>query len=106
MCYELDGEDYRTPIKTLRGDRKGSNGETINDLRLWDKSDFAPRPDDLFQERLYSIQWITKETVGKPRQATFFHPQAEDEVRERKVHEFVKANLAHGSRKALCLICL
>ena len=50
------------------------------------KDDFKPRSDDIFQERLYAIQWITKETIHQPRQETFFTGVNEaDLVRERKV---------------------
>ncbi len=27
-------------------------------LRLWEKEDIVPRPDDVFQERLYAIRWV------------------------------------------------
>jgi putative DNA methylase len=65
MVYTLDGKTYRTPIKTLRGDYRNADGSTGNRLRRWEKSDFKPRPDDIFQERLYAIQWITKDTLNK-----------------------------------------
>ena len=102
LVHEVDDEVFATPIKSLRGDRKGANGETITNIRPWEKSEFSPRPDDLFQERLYAIQWITKDTLGKPRQKTFFTSvRAEDEARERKVHEFVQANLASWQSQGL-----
>jgi putative DNA methylase len=72
----LDGKTYRTPIKTLRGDYRKADGSTGNRLRFWAKSDFKPHPDDIFQERLYAIQWITKDTLntgrrrGLPRRRT------------------------------------
>ncbi|MGI6377430.1 MAG: anti-phage-associated DUF1156 domain-containing protein [Anaerolineae bacterium] len=28
------------------------------DLRMWDKDDLVPRPDDVYQERLYCIRWV------------------------------------------------
>jgi adenine-specific DNA methylase len=28
-------------------------------LRLWESDDLVPRPDDVFQERLYCIRWVT-----------------------------------------------
>ena len=63
LVYELDGKTYRIPIKTLRGDYRDANGNTGNRLRRWEKQDFKPRPDDIFQERLYCIQWIISETL-------------------------------------------
>lgn len=94
LVYELDGELYATPIKTIRGDRKGPGGETVNDLRRWEKSDFVPKPTDIFQERLYCVQWITKETLNDARPETFFASVTEADLdREKKVHGIVRKNL-------------
>jgi len=41
--------DERTPIATLRGQQG---------LRLWENDDIVPRPDDVFQERLYCIRYV------------------------------------------------
>lgn len=95
LVYELDGEEHRTPIKTIRGDYRMADGTRANRLRRWEKHDFMPRPDDIFQERLYCIQWITKDSLGKGRQETFFAGVTdEDLVRERKVEDIVRLNLA------------
>ncbi|MBR0861868.1 DUF1156 domain-containing protein [Bradyrhizobium diazoefficiens] len=95
MVYTLDGETYSTPIKTIRGDRRGPNGQTVNDLRLWDKSDISPHEDDILGERLYCIQWIEADTIGKSRQATFFAaPTAADLDREERVRRLVERKLA------------
>jgi len=55
LVYELDGKVYSTPIKTIRGDHKVSDGTLANRLRKWKKHDFIARPDDIFCERLYCI---------------------------------------------------
>lgn len=95
MVYTLDGETYSTPIKTIRGDRRGPNGQTVNDLRLWDKADISPHEDDILGERLYCIQWIEADTIGKSRQATFFAaPTAADLDREERVRRLVERKLA------------
>lgn len=95
LVYVLDGEEYRTPIKTIRGDYRLPDGTTGNKLRRWEKHDFMPRPDDIFQERLYCIQWITAKTLGKSRQETFFASvTAADLAREQKVEQIVQENLA------------
>lgn len=95
LVYVLDGEEYRTPIKTIRGDYRLPDGTTGNKLRRWEKHDFMPRPDDIFQERLYCIQWITAETLGKSRQETFFASVTPADLeRERKVEQIVRENLA------------
>jgi len=90
MVYILDGETYRTPIKTIRGDYHLPDGTTGNKLRPWEKHDFMPRASDIFQERLYCIQWISKATLERARQETFFAAVTEDDLeRERKVEAIV-----------------
>ncbi|MCG5534194.1 DUF1156 domain-containing protein, partial [Halorhodospira sp. 9621] len=102
LVYELDGHVYRTPIRTLRGDYRDSEGTTRNQLRQWDKHDFKPRPEDTFQERLYCIQWITAETVGISRPKTYFGSVTEADLeRERKVERIVEENLAGWQEEGL-----
>lgn len=102
LVYDLDGKTYRTPIKTLRGDYRDADGSTKNRLRRWEKLDFKPRPDDIFQERLYAIQWITKESLDKPRQETFFVSVTEADLeREGKVESIVAENLARWQADGL-----
>jgi adenine-specific DNA methylase len=102
LVYELDGRTYRTAIKTLRGDCRLADGSNGNLLRLWEKSDFMPRSGDIFQERLYAIQWIRKETLGKPRQETFFAAPTEADLgRERTVERLVAENLALWQEEGL-----
>lgn len=90
MVYTLDRREHRTPIKTLRGDRR-VGGDTVNDLRRWEKSDVAPRPGDVFQERLYCIQWMNGED---PRDCTFKTVTADDEAREEKILRIIRKNLS------------
>ena len=95
LIYELDGRTYRTSVKTLRGDYRGPDGSTLNRLRRWEKFDFIPREDDIFQERLYAIQWITKDSIYEARQNTYFLGVSEADLeRERKVEEIVADNLS------------
>ena len=102
LVYELDGKTYRTPVKTIRGDYRTENGENKNRLRQWELHDFKPRPDDIFQERLYCIQWITRETLGQPRQETYFAAITEADLeRERKVETIVEQNLATWQTEGL-----
>jgi putative DNA methylase len=100
--YSLDNRTYRTTIRTLRGDYRNAVGATENRLRRWEKHDFESRPDDVFQERLYAIQWISKETIYKARQETFFAGVTEaDEQRERTVENIVAENLADWQDQGL-----
>ena len=68
-----------TPITSIRGDRKAENGETIYGLRLWEKNEFIPREDDVFQERLYCIRYVSDS--GR----YYIAPTEEDLKREEKV---------------------
>lgn len=102
LVHTNNGETYSTPIKTLRGDRKGPNGETVNDLRPWERSDFEPRPDDIFQERLFCIQWFAKETLDKYRKATFFAAVGpEDLKREETARDYVRKKLSAWQKDGL-----
>lgn len=102
LVYELDGKWHRTPVKTLRGDYRGPDGSTLNRLRRWEKRDFVPREDDIFQERLYAIQWITKDSIDKPRQITYFRGATEADLeRELKVESIVADNLAQWQEDGL-----
>lgn len=84
-------------IKEIRGDYKDANGQNRNKLRLWDKSDFTPQPDDIWQERLYCIQWVSGEDLaaGKANPRSWFAaPTDADLQREERVKAIVGDNLA------------
>ena len=102
LVYTIDEKTYRTPIKTLRGDYRLQDGATGNKLRQWERGDFRPRTDDIFQERLYCIHWIAKSSIGKPRQETFFAaPTLADLEREKKVDKPVSENLSLWQHEGL-----
>jgi adenine-specific DNA methylase len=89
MVYELEGLEHRVPIRTLRGDRR-DDGESANDLRRWEQTDIVPRPDDIFRERLYCVQWM--QNVSED--AVVFRGVTEDDrAREQKVEGLVRENL-------------
>ncbi len=94
LVYELDDESYRIPIKTIRGDYRTEEGENRNRLRQWKLCDFKPQPEDIFQERLYCIHWITKETIEDSRPEAYFTGVSEaDSKREEKVEHLVDKKL-------------
>jgi putative DNA methylase len=96
LQYRLDGKIFRIPIKTLRGDFRDQHGNTGNRLRQWGKADFEAASDDIFQERLYAIHWISKDTLNDPRPKTYFEaPTEADLIRERQVVKIVAENLRH-----------
>jgi putative DNA methylase len=95
LVHPMNPEKSGVELKTIRGDFKDAEGNTQNRLRRWERSDFLPRADDIFQERLYAIQWIRKDTLDKARPETFFASVGKDDHdRERKVEGIVRSNLA------------
>ena len=61
-----------------------------------------PRTDDILQERLYCIQWITRDSLSKSRQATFFSSiTKEDLAREQQVTDLLRADLEAWQREGL-----
>lgn len=66
VCPETDEE---FSISGIRGDRN-IDGKTVYGLRLWENDDLVPRPDDVFQERLYCVRWV-ETYLEKDRQGKF-----------------------------------
>ena len=93
VIHSPDGENYfRVSLKTIRGDHKEGK-ESKNRLRLWQESDFVPRPDDIFQERLYCIQWMQQKPGSKKWVYAFRSVTADDLLREQQVTDYVGAHL-------------
>jgi adenine-specific DNA methylase len=119
LDYVLDGQRHVTPVATLRGDvalrtRYASPAEeaadrarfaaapnkhkddAANGLRPWSRKDVAPLPGDVWQERLYCIQWV------RPDGTVFFAGVGpKDEAREAAVRAAVERNLAAWQREGL-----
>jgi len=94
LVHEVNGSIYRTKITTLRGDYTKPDGSSGNRLRLWEKSDFAPRQEDLFQERLYAILWCRPKKNSTRDEFEFRAVTDEDLKREGIVEEFIARHLA------------
>ncbi len=99
LIHSVGGIEYRTKISTLRGDFRNSDGETGNRLRLWEKSDFKPRLEDIFQERLYAVHWMRQKPGGKKYDYEFRTVSDEDLQRETIVEEFIAKHLANWQEK-------
>jgi putative DNA methylase len=99
LIHTVDGTEYRTKISTLRGDYRKPAGTTGNKLRLWEVRDFKPRPDDLFQERLYCVQWMRPRKRGKLFDYEFRAVTEDDLDRERVVEEYVEMHLPEWQAK-------
>ncbi len=93
LMHHVDGLAYKTKISTLRGDYEKPDGTIDNRLRQWEKYDYRPRPDDMFQERLYCVQWMRPKKEGKGYDYEFRAVTHEDLKRERIVEEFVAEHL-------------
>lgn len=102
VTYTLDGKEYRNPLKTIRGDHKDSQGKWANNLRKWTKSDFRYTDEDIYNERLYAIHWIDKNTLDSTRQVTFFRKVTEKDLeREEIVNSIVEKNLPDWQKQGL-----
>ncbi len=99
LIHRVNGLDYKTKMSTLRGDYQKSDGSIGNRLRMWDKSDFKPRPDDLLQERLYCVQWMHLKETGKDFEYEFRTVTPADLKREHVVEEYVAEHLAEWQCK-------
>ncbi|MEI7988881.1 MAG: anti-phage-associated DUF1156 domain-containing protein [Chloroflexota bacterium] len=99
LVHNLDGREFRTKISTLRGDYRKEDGSTGNRLRLWKKNDFLPQSEDIFQERLYCIQWLKSRKSGKGGEYQFRTVTQADHVREKIVEQFMVDNLEEWQEK-------
>jgi putative DNA methylase len=96
VVHTVDGVEYRTKISTLRGDySEVLDGLRVNRnrLRQWGVSDVVFHKDDIFNERLYAIQWIKDNGSARP-ESEFRSVAADDEDREVKVTQYVQQHLA------------
>ena len=101
LIHTVDGTELRTKISTLRGDFRKDDGTTGNRLRMWEKNDIKPRPDDIFQERLYCIQWMRpkNDNRGKGDDYEFRAVTSDDLKRERIVEDFIAEQLAEWQER-------
>ena len=94
LTHNVDGATYRTKISTLRGDYEKPDGTVGNRLRLWERRDFMPRPEDILQERLYCVQWSRPKKRGKGEEYEFRSVSREDLDREDCVSRYVSSHLS------------
>ena len=99
LQHQVDGVTYKTKLTTLRGDYEKPDGTVGNQLRMWDKHEFKPRPEDLFQERLYCVQWTRPKKNRKGSEYEFRGVAATDQAREDTVAKFLGDHLADWQSK-------
>jgi len=99
LVHSPDGIiQYRVSIKTIRGDYKDGK-KNKNLLRMWGKTDFTPRHDDIFHERLYCVQWIKKKQNSTRYDTKIRSVTDDDLTREQKVIDYVGAHLEDWQEK-------
>lgn len=96
--YSLNGKEYKTSISTIRGDYTNPDGMVNNHIRQWNRSDFKPRPDDIYQDRLYAIHWMRQKEGGRSYDYEFRSVTEEDLERERVVEDFIAEHLEEWQR--------
>jgi len=99
LIHTVDGTEYRTKISTLRGDYRKGDGTNDNRLRIWEKHDFKPRSEDIFQERLYCVQWMRPKKKGKGYDYEFREVTSDDLKRESVVEDFIAEHLDDWQQK-------
>lgn len=99
VVHSPDGiKTVRFKISTVRGDYKEGKINK-NCLRMWERTDFVPHPDDIYQERLYCVQWMKKKPKGAMYDYEFRSVTDEDLVREQKVVDYVREHLEDWQEK-------
>ena len=92
---ECPGHKSPIPIATIRREHEGG-------LRLWENDDIVPRPDDVFQDRLYCIRWMESVTNSAGREQINWHfcaPDNRDRDREKHVLLLLKARFSEWKEK-------
>ena len=74
-----------------------------NGLRLWENDDVVPRPDDVFQERLYCVRWIETridKKSGNPRTTRHYRAVSDhDLAREQLTLDLLHQRFAEWQKK-------
>ncbi|HOW14317.1 anti-phage-associated DUF1156 domain-containing protein [Methanosarcina sp.] len=88
ICPNPECPGHKSPItiSTIRREHEGGP-------RLWENAEVVPRPDDIFQERLYCIRWMEKVVDSSGREQVKWHfcePDNSDLKREEKVLSLLK----------------
>lgn len=103
VVHMVGGVEYIDSLGSIRGDYSevvAGRRVNKNKLRLWEKSDFQPSPTDIFQERLYAIQWIKDDDSTRP--ATEFRAVTEaDLTREVTISSYLKQHLDEWHEQGL-----
>jgi len=101
VTHMVNGKEHINSIGSIRGDySEVVEGKRVNknSLRFWDKSDVVFRDDDIYNERLYAVQWNKDDDTLRP-DTEFRSVTKADLAREEKVTRYVQNNLADWQEK-------
>ncbi len=87
----------QTPLRVIRGDGRGTFGDSKSLLRPWENADVVPRENDIFGERLYCVRWVDAwvDHDGKMRTERHYRaPTATDLAREGQVLDLLLERFA------------
>jgi adenine-specific DNA methylase len=96
-CPNSECPGHLSPISIKIIRRENSGG-----LRLWENEDIIPRPEDVFQERLYCVRWVEEYKDANNNSKTRKHYLAPDELdfaREDKVIALLRENFSDWQEK-------
>lgn len=101
VVHTVNGVEHINALTAIRGDYTvvdENNRLKKNKLRLWGTQDVVFLKSDIFQERLYAIQWIKDDDSSRP-ETEFRAVTKADLAREKKVTQYVQKNLASWQEK-------
>jgi adenine-specific DNA methylase len=104
LYHEVLDDPLGVSIKEIRGDFKDEERVNRNRLRFWENADIRARPDDIWQERLYAILWMSGDDLrkGKAKPKSWFAaPTEEDLTREEEVAAYVERHLVEWQEAGL-----
>lgn len=94
VVHYINGVEHRNKISSIRGDYtviEDGKRLTRNRLRPLGASELTYRSDDIYNERLYAIQWVKDDESVRP-QAEFRSVTQDDVDREKTVLNYVNAH--------------
>ncbi len=96
VSHRVNGKWHINSMSSIRGDySEVVDGKRVNKnkLRFWEKSDIVFRDTDIYNERLYAVQWIKDDESTRP-ETEFRSVTKADLIREAKVTKYVQENLS------------
>jgi len=94
--------ETQTNIQVIRKEKKFDDGTVNSGLRKWSKSEFIPKAEDVFQERLYCIRYNYKyiDSNGKEKNIRYYtSPNNNDIDRENRVIDILLKNFEEWQHK-------